>query len=404
MDFYQVTAKKFRNHLYGYISHGGDKMQVKKMAQKDLLPEIGRKTDAVTVQQEKEESLLQEAYQPTDNGESPLAKCTDWVHTTCPKCGGPAERETDTMPNWAGSSWYFLRYCDPHNSNCLADSSKLDYWMPVDWYNGGMEHVTLHLLYSRFWAKFLYDIGVLKCKEPYLKRTAHGMILGEDGEKMSKSRGNVVNPDDVVKQYGTDTMRLYVMFIGDFEKAATWMPQSIRGCRRFVERFAGLDDILADKPQTPEYETKLHKLVKKVSDDIEAMKYNTAIAAMMTYLNDVYDRGFIRRDELSVLTRLLCPFAPHVAEEMWERLGGKGFASLAEWPTYEEAKTVDATAELAVTVNGKVRGTIVVPVGASKEELLTAAKADTRVAASLEGKTIVKEIVVPGKIVNLVVK
>ena len=345
-----------------------------------------------------------EAYQPTDNGESPLAKCTDWVHTTCPKCGGPAERETDTMPNWAGSSWYFLRYCDPHNSNCLADSSKLDYWMPVDWYNGGMEHVTLHLLYSRFWAKFLYDIGVLKCKEPYLKRTAHGMILGEDGEKMSKSRGNVVNPDDVVKQYGTDTMRLYVMFIGDFEKAATWMPQSIRGCRRFVERFAGLDDILADKPQTPEYETKLHKLVKKVSDDIEAMKYNTAIAAMMTYLNDVYDRGFIRRDELSVLTRLLCPFAPHVAEEMWERLGGKGFASLAEWPTYEEAKTVDATAELAVTVNGKVRGTIVVPVGASKEELLTAAKADTRVAASLEGKTIVKEIVVPGKIVNLVVK
>ena len=345
-----------------------------------------------------------EAYQPTDNGESPLAKCTDWVHTTCPKCGGPAERETDTMPNWAGSSWYFLRYCDPHNSNCLADSSKLDYWMPVDWYNGGMEHVTLHLLYSRFWAKFLYDIGVLKCKEPYLKRTAHGMILGEDGEKMSKSRGNVVNPDDVVKQYGTDTMRLYVMFIGDFEKAATWMPQSIRGCRRFVERFAGLDDILADKPQTPEFETKLHKLVKKVSDDIEAMKYNTAIAAMMTYLNDVYDRGFIRRDELSVLTRLLCPFAPHVAEEMWERLGGKGFASLAEWPTYEEAKTVDATAELAVTVNGKVRGTIVVPVGASKEELLTAAKADTRVAASLEGKTIVKEIVVPGKIVNLVVK
>ncbi|MGN1473119.1 MAG: leucine--tRNA ligase [Eubacteriales bacterium] len=345
-----------------------------------------------------------EAYQPTDNGESPLAKCTDWVHTTCPKCGGPAERETDTMPNWAGSSWYFLRYCDPHNSNCLADSSKLDYWMPVDWYNGGMEHVTLHLLYSRFWAKFLYDIGVLKCKEPYLKRTAHGMILGEDGEKMSKSRGNVVNPDDVVKQYGTDTMRLYVMFIGDFEKAATWMPQSIRGCRRFVERFAGLDDILADKPQTPEFETKLHKLVKKVSEDIETMKYNTAIAAMMTYLNDVYDRGFIRRDELSVLTRLLCPFAPHVAEEMWERLGGKGFASLAEWPTYEEAKTVDATAELAVTVNGKVRGTIVVPVGASKEELLAAAKADTRVAASLEGKTIVKEIVVPGKIVNLVVK
>lgn len=343
-------------------------------------------------------------YEPTDTGESPLSKIEDWVNTTCPKCGAPARRETDTMPNWAGSSWYFLRYCDPKNMTELASKEALDYWMPVDWYNGGMEHVTLHLLYSRFWAKFLYDIGVLKCPEPYLKRTAHGMILGEDGQKMSKSRGNVINPDDVVKEYGADTLRLYEMFIGDFEKSAPWSPSAIRGCKRFLERVAGLPEIVSGSGVTAELESAFHKTVKKVSLDIEDMKFNTAIAAMMTLLNDIYNHGSLTSDELNVFIRILCPFVPHLCEELWESIGEKPFASLAPWPEYDEAKTVEDTVEIAVQICGKLRSTITVSKTAETADAIAAAKADPKVAAALEGKTVVKEIYVPGKIVNIVAR
>ncbi len=345
-----------------------------------------------------------EHYEPTDNGESPLAAMTDWVNTTCPCCGGPAKRETDTMPQWAGSSWYFLRYCDPKNDLALASKESMDYWMPVDWYNGGMEHVTLHLLYSRFWAKFLYDIGVVSCKEPYLKRTAHGMILGENGEKMSKSKGNVVNPDDIIAEYGADTLRTYEMFIGDFEKAAPWNPSSIKGCKRFLDRFAGLSELASGSGVTPKLENAMHKTIKKVTTDIEEMKFNTAIAAMMALLNDIYEHGSLTTDELKTLILLLCPFAPHLSEEMWAQLGGEGFASLAPWPTYDEAKTVDSTIEIALQINGKLRGTLALPVNATKEEAIAAAKADERIASAIAGKTIVKEIAVPGKIVNIVIK
>ena len=345
-----------------------------------------------------------EHYEPTDTGESPLAHVTDWVNTTCPVCGGPAKRETDTMPNWAGSSWYFLRYCDPHNDKELASKEALDYWMPVDWYNGGMEHVTLHLLYSRFWSKFLYDIGVLSCKEPYLKRTAHGMILGENGEKMSKSRGNVINPDDIVRDYGADSLRLYEMFIGDFEKSAPWSQASIKGCKRFLERVAQLPELVKGEGFTPALELSLNKTIKKVTLDIDDMKFNTAIAAMMSFVNDVYDNGSLTKDELEILIKLLCPFAPHLCEEIWETLGHNTILSLEAWPTYDESKTVENTVEIAIQVNGKLRGTIKLPMNTPKEEAIAAAKADERVAAFIEGKTIIKEIAVPNKIVNLVVK
>ncbi len=345
-----------------------------------------------------------ESYEPTENGESPLSLMTDWVKCKCPKCGKDAMRETDTMPQWAGSSWYFLRYCDPNNDKELASREALDYWMPVDWYNGGMEHTTLHLLYSRFWSKFLYDEGVLSCAEPYAKRTSHGMILGENGEKMSKSRGNVVNPDDIVRDYGADTMRLYEMFIGDFEQSAPWNPQSIKGCKRFLERFYNLCDIVDGEGFTPTLEKDIHKLIKKVTNDIDSMKFNTAIAAMMATLNTVYDNGKITRDELGVLTRLLSPFAPHLAEEIYEKLGFDGLASLAEWPVYDESKTVDNTIDTPVQINGKVRAVISIPAGISNAEALAIVKADDRIATAIAGKTIIKEIVVPGKIINIVVK
>ncbi len=344
-----------------------------------------------------------EHYEPTDTGESPLSKIDAWVNTTCPVCGGPAKRETDTMPQWAGSSWYFLRYCDPKNLNALAAKEAMDYWMPVDWYNGGMEHVTLHLLYSRFWAKFLYDLGVLKCKEPYLKRTAHGMILGEDGGKMSKSRGNVINPDDIVKEYGADSLRLYEMFIGDFEKSAPWSQASIKGCKRFLERIADLPGMIIEA-DSEKGEKALHKTVKKVTSDIDDMKFNTAIAAMMSYVNEVSDLGGLSKEALMVLVRLLCPFAPHLCEELWSNLGGEGLCSLAPWPEYDEAKTVDNTVEIAVQINGKVRSTVSLPMNCPKEEALAIAKADDKIAAAMEGKTVVKEIVVPNKIINIVVK
>ncbi|MGM9652719.1 MAG: leucine--tRNA ligase [Eubacteriales bacterium] len=343
-------------------------------------------------------------YEPTDTGESPLSKMTDWVNTTCPCCGGPAKRETDTMPNWAGSSWYFLRYCDPHNDKALASKEALDYWMPVDWYNGGMEHVTLHLLYSRFWAKFLYDIDILKCKEPYRKRTAHGMILGENGEKMSKSRGNVINPDDVIAEYGADTLRLYEMFVGDFEKAAPWSTSSIKGCKRFLERVAALPDIASGHGTTPALDASMHKTVKRVTDDIEEMKFNTAVAAMMSLLNEMTDVGHITLDELETFITILCPFAPHLTEEIWESMGGKGLLSLHPWPEYDAAKTVDDTVEIAVQICGKLRSTIRIAAGASREDALAAARADEKIASALAGKTVVKEIYVPGKIVNIVAK
>ncbi len=345
-----------------------------------------------------------EHYEPTDNGESPLAKMTDWVNTTCPVCGGPAKRETDTMPQWAGSSWYFLRYCDPHCKTALASSEALDYWMPVDWYNGGMEHVTLHLLYSRFWAKFLYDIGVIKCKEPYLKRTAHGMVLGEDGSKMSKSRGNVINPDDIVREYGADTLRLYEMFIGDFEKEAPWSQTGIKGCRRFVERVVGLCDMAKGDGVTPKLENAFHKTIKKVTLDIENMKFNTAIAAMMSLVNDIYDAGTLTRDELKIFVHLLCPFAPHISEEIWESLGGEGLLSLDKWPEYDEAKTVDSTVSVAVQICGKTKEIIEIAKGASEEEATAAAMAVPKIASMLEGKQIIKKIFVRDRILNFVAK
>ena len=345
-----------------------------------------------------------ESYEPTENGESPLSLMTDWTRCTCPSCGRPATRETDTMPQWAGSSWYFLRYCDPHNEKELASREALEYWMPVDWYNGGMEHTTLHLLYSRFWSKFLHDNGVVPCAEPYAKRTSHGMILGENGEKMSKSRGNVVNPDDIIRDYGADTMRLYEMFIGDFEQAAPWNPQSIKGCKRFLERFMNLCDIVSGSGYTEKLEKHLHKLIKKVTADIEAMKFNTAIAAMMAFLNTVYEVGSITKDELATFAKLLSPFAPHIAEEVYSNLGYEGLVSLAKWPEYDEKKTVDNEIEMPVQVNGKVRAVITAPVNATKDEVLAIIKSDSRILSAIEGKTVIKEIVIPGKIINIVVK
>jgi len=346
-----------------------------------------------------------ESYEPTDNGDSPLANLTDWVNTTCPKCGGPAKRETDTMPNWAGSSWYFLRYIDPNNDKELASPEKLKYWLPVDWYNGGMEHTTLHLLYSRFWHKFLYDLGIVPTKEPYMKRTSHGMILGENGEKMSKSRGNVVNPDEIVNEYGADTMRLYEMFIGDFEKSAPWSSTSIKGCKRFLERVWGLMDILTEEEgYSKELESTMHKLIKKVSNDIDSLKFNTAIAAMMAALNEIYDKGSVTKGEMSTLLILLNPFAPHITEEMWEQCGFKGMLNQQKWPEYDEAKTIDSTVEIAVQVNGKLKGTIVINLNDSKETVVEKVKNDEKFIPFLNEKQIVKEIYVPGKLINLVVK
>ena len=346
-----------------------------------------------------------DSYEPTDDGQSPLAKMTDWVNTTCPHCGAPAKRETDTMPQWAGSSWYFMRYCDPHNDEALASQEALNYWLPVDWYNGGMEHTTLHLLYSRFWHKFLYDIGVVSCSEPYAKRTSHGMILGENGEKMSKSRGNVVNPDDIISEYGADTMRLYEMFIGDFEKSAPWNTASIKGCKRFLERIWNLQDILTDGDSyRPELESAFHKTVKKVSEDIEALKFNTAIAAMMALLNEVSDTGSINRAELKTMLVLLNPFAPHLTEEIYEAQGYEGRLSAQPWAVYEEAKCKDDTVEIVVQVNGKIRTKLTVAADIAKADAFALAKADERVKAAVEGKNLVKEIFVPGKLVNFVVK
>ena len=343
-------------------------------------------------------------YEPTDNGESPLAHMTDWVNTTCPCCGGPAKRETDTMPQWAGSSWYFLRYMDPHNDKALASKEALEYWSPVDWYNGGMEHTTLHLLYSRFWHKFLYDIGVVPTKEPYAKRTSHGMILGENGEKMSKSRGNVVNPDEIVDTYGADTMRLYEMFIGDFEKAAPWSPKSIKGCRRFLERVWALADKVQDgDTYSEQHEVLMNRTIKKVGEDADNLKANTAIAALMTMLNEFYDKG-VNKAEYKTFLALLNPFAPHITEELWQQMGETGLLSVAPWPTYDEAKTVESMVELAVQVNGKLKCTIKLAVDADKQTAIDTAMAEEKVQHAIEGKQIVKQIVVPGKIVNLVVK
>ena len=345
-----------------------------------------------------------ESYEPTENGESPLAKITDWVNTTCPCCGAPAKRETDTMPQWAGSSWYFLRYMDPHNDKALASKEALEYWSPVDWYNGGMEHTTLHLLYSRFWHKFLYDIGVVPTKEPYAKRTSHGMILGENGEKMSKSRGNVVNPDEIVDTYGADTMRLYEMFIGDFEKAAPWSPKSIKGCRRFLERVWALAEKVQDgDAYSKEHEVLIHRTIKKVGEDADSLKANTAIAALMTMLNEFYDKGVNKAEYMAFLT-LLNPFAPHITEELWQQMGGEGLLSVAPWPVYDEAKTVEDTVEVAVQVNGKLKCTIKLPVDCDKQVAIDTALAEEKVKNAVEGKQMVKQIVVPGKIVNLVVR
>ncbi len=346
-----------------------------------------------------------DSYEPTDNGESPLAKMEDWVNTKCPCCGGNAKRETDTMPQWAGSSWYFLRYCDPHNKNALASKEALEYWGPVDWYNGGMEHTTLHLLYSRFWHKFLYDIGVVPNPEPYAKRTSHGMILGENGEKMSKSRGNVVNPDDIVRDYGADTMRLYEMFIGDFEKAAPWSSASIKGCKRFLDRIWALADIMTeDLGFRPEIEAEMHRTIKKVTEDIEGLKMNTAIAAMMALLNIIASSGKITRDELKTLLLLLNPFAPHITEEMWVNANFGGMLNEAEWPKYDESKCVEQTVEIAVQVNGKIRARINVAADISAADAIIAAKAEQAVAAEINGKTVIKEIYIPKKLVNIVVK
>ena len=346
------------------------------------------------------------SYEPTDNGESPLAHMTDWVSTTCPHCGGPARRETDTMPQWAGSSWYFLRYMDPHNDKEFASKEALNYWSPVDWYNGGMEHTTLHLLYSRFWHKFLYDKGLVPTPEPYGKRTSHGMILGENGEKMSKSRGNVVNPDDIVNEYGADTMRLYEMFIGDFEKAAPWSSAGIKGCRRFVERYWNLQNLLCqEKGLRPELEGAFHKTIKKVSEDTEVLKFNTAIAALMSLMNVISDKGSITKEELRLFTLLMNPFAPHVTEEVWAAQGlGEGLVAQQAWPAYDEAKCKDDTVEIVVQVRGKVRARLNVAADIQKDEAIAAAKAEPKVAAEIQGKEIVKEIYVPGKLVNLVVK
>ena len=343
-----------------------------------------------------------ESYMPTDNGESPLAAMTDWVNTTCPCCGGPAKRETDTMPQWAGSSWYYIRYTDPKNKEALASKEAMKYWLPVDWYNGGMEHTTLHLLYSRFWHKFLYDQGVVTCPEPYQKRTSHGMILGENGEKMSKSRGNVVNPDDIVAEFGADTLRTYEMFIGAFDLSASWSQEGVKGCRRFLERVWKLQDSLVDGDSySKELESKMHQTIKKVSSDYESLKYNTAIAAMMTLVNEFYKAGKVTRKEFETLLILLNPVAPHMTEELWADLGYEGRLYQTAWPEFDEEKTVEAVAEIAVQINGKMRGTIKIAKDADKETAIAAAK--EAVADKLTGN-IVKEIYVPGRIVNIVQK
>ncbi len=346
-----------------------------------------------------------DSYEPTDNGESPLAAMEDWVNVPCPCCGAPAKRETDTMPQWAGSSWYYLRYIDPHNDKALADPEKLKYWTPVDWYNGGMEHTTLHLLYSRFWHKFLYDIGVVPTPEPYAKRTSHGMILGENGEKMSKSRGNVVNPDDIVREYGADTLRVYEMFIGDFEKAAPWSSASIRGSRRFLERvWAMQEKLLPGDGVRPQTEAAVHKAIRKVGDDIEGLKFNTAIAAMMTLVNELTAAGGATREEYRILLILLNPFAPHMTEELWELCGFGGQLSQTAWPVYDESKCREDTVEIAVQINGKVRSRVTIPADADAAAAIAAAKADEKIAPALEGMATVKELYVPGKLVNLVVR
>ena len=344
------------------------------------------------------------SYEPTDTGESPLSKMTDWVSCKCPKCGGDASRETDTMPGWAGSSWYFFRYCDPYNKDCFASREALDYWMPVDWYNGGMEHTTLHLLYSRFWARFLYDIGMVPCIEPYLKRTSHGMILGEDGEKMSKSRGNVINPDDVVGEYGADALRLYEMFIGDFEKSTPWQMNGVKGCKRFLERVFGLIDLAKGAGVTPALEVKFHQTIKKVTYDIDNLKMNTAISSLMTLANEIYDNGALTIDELKTFLALLCPFAPHICEELWFLAGGKGLVSLGSWVGYDEDKTKENAVEIAVQINGKVRDKVVIEAGLSNELAIEAAKNSEKIRDILANREIVKEVVVQDKIVNIVIK
>ena len=345
-----------------------------------------------------------DSYEPTDNGESPLAPMTDWVNTTCPHCGGPAQRETDTMPQWAGSSWYFLRYMDPHNDKALASPEALKYWGQVDWYNGGMEHTTLHLLYSRFWHKFLYDLGVVPFAEPYHKRTSHGMILGEGGEKMSKSRGNVVNPNDVVDQYGADTMRTYIMFIGDFEKAAAWSDNAVKGCKRFLDRIWNLADQVKDADAYgKDNEAAIHKTIKKVSDDIENMKFNTAIAALMSLTNQFYDKG-VNKAEFKTMLQLLSPFAPHMADELWERFGFEGMACTSSWPVYDESKTVASEVTIAVQVGGKLKTTVTVPTDSEQDAVLAVVTADSKIQKLMEGKNLVKVIHVPNKLMNLILK
>lgn len=344
-----------------------------------------------------------ESYMPTDNGESPLSTLESFINTTCPHCGGPAKRETDTMPQWAGSSWYFLRYCDPTNETCLASPEALKYWMPVDWYNGGMEHTTLHLLYSRFWHKFLYDIGSVPCKEPYMRRTSHGMILGEDGQKMSKSRGNVINPDEVIAQYGADTLRLYEMFIGDFEKTAPWSPSSIRGCKRFLDRIWALQDLVTeDDDYREDMLTRMHKTIRKVTDDIESLKFNTAIAAMMALVNEFYAAGSVTRGEYRTLLLLLNPFAPHITEELFEQMG-YGILNEQTWPTYDEKLCVEDTVEIVVQINGKLKAKLTIPQGAPQEIVLPMARADARVQEAIGEKAIRKQIYIQNKLVNFVV-
>ena len=346
-----------------------------------------------------------EHFEPGENGESPLAKAYDWIETTCPHCGGPAKRETDTMPQWAGSSWYFLRYMDPHNNEALASREALEYWSPVDWYNGGMEHTTLHLLYSRFWHKFLYDIGVVPTKEPYMKRTSHGMILGENGEKMSKSRGNVVNPDEVVNEFGADAFRTYEMFIGAFDQATPWSQQGLKGCYKFLERVWNLQSIVTDEEgYSDDLEKSVHKTIKKVGEDFERMKFNTAIAAMMSLVNEFSKKGSVTKGEYMTLITLLNPVAPHMTEELWEMYGGKGLLSLSPWPKYDEDKTVDDEVEIVVQINGKIRDKMLAPADIDRDGLQTLALESDRVKALTEGKSIVKVIAVPGKLVNIVVK
>ncbi|AOT71104.1 leucine--tRNA ligase [Geosporobacter ferrireducens] len=346
-----------------------------------------------------------ESYEPTETGESPLAKITDWIETTCPKCGGAGRRETDTMPQWAGSSWYFLRYVDPHNNDAFASKENLDYWLPVDWYNGGMEHTTLHLLYSRFWHKFLYDCGIVPTPEPYQKRTSHGMILGENNEKMSKSRGNVVNPDDIIEEFGADTFRVYEMFIGDFEKSVPWSQNGVKGCRRFLDRVWKLQSLIVEGEHfSSELETAMHKTIKKVSEDFETLKFNTGIAALMTLLNDFNSAGKVTKGEMSAFLLLLTPVAPHIAEELWQKLGFEGMIHQQAWPAWDEAKTVEKMIEIAVQINGKVRGKIVIPSDGTQEDARRKLEEDEKIFEFIEGKKVVKEIYVPGRIYNIVVQ